>query len=92
MLKSLDRKGAILFAMSLNILPGSGVFVAWVALTMERRNRRLLFVQKPNSYPKPYLDANWQNSDRNHASLYSTTNSCQEKKFTQQCHPSYYNM
>ena len=28
---------------------------------MERRNGRLLFVQKPNSYPKPYLDANWQN-------------------------------
>ena len=64
MLKSLDRKGAILFAMSLNILPGSGVFVAWVGyntLTMERRNGRLLFVQKPNSCPKSYLAAKWHN-------------------------------
>jgi len=28
MLQSLDREGAILFAVPLNILPGSGVFMA----------------------------------------------------------------
>jgi len=30
MVKCLDREGAILFAMPSNILPGSGVFMAWV--------------------------------------------------------------
>jgi len=28
LLKSLDREGAILFAMPLNVLPGSGIFMA----------------------------------------------------------------